>query len=134
MGKVGVPAETLSKPGQLTDQERLLVQRHSELGRDILAPIAFDWPVAEIVCQRHERLDGSGYPQGVHAEAIMIEARILAVADVVEAMSGHRPYRPALGVEAALEEVRSGAGSRYDVAVARACEQVIAAGTVDLQP
>jgi PAS domain S-box-containing protein len=132
VGKVGVPAEILSKPGTLTTHERQLVQQHPAVGRDILAPIAFEWPVADIVYQHHERLDGSGYPEGLRGEQISTEARILAVADVVEAMSGHRPYRPALGIEAALDEIRDGAGTRYDAAVVAACEKVIAAGSVDL--
>jgi HD-GYP domain-containing protein (c-di-GMP phosphodiesterase class II) len=104
------------------------VQQHAETGRDILSAIAFAWPVADMVHQHHERLDGSGYPQGLRGDEIILEARILAVADVVEAMASHRPYRAALGVDAALAEVRDGAGTRYDAGVVIACERVIAAG------
>ena len=95
---------------------------------DILAPIEFDYPVADIVVQHHERLDGSGYPAGLRGEEIMPEARILAVADVVEAMASHRPYRPALGLEAALAEIRAGAGTLFDAAAVDACAGLFAAG------
>ena len=95
---------------------------------DILSPIDFGRPIADVILQHHERLDGSGYPGGLKDEEIMLEARILAVADVVEAMSSHRPYRPALGVEAALAEIAAGAGRLYDARVVAACEQVFVAG------
>jgi PAS domain S-box-containing protein len=125
VGKVSVPAEILSKPARLTQMEFELVKRHAEIGHDILKGIDFDWPLAEIVLQHHERLDGSGYPGGLTGDAICIEARILAVADVVEAMSSHRPYRPSLGTEAALEEMRDGRGTLYDAAAVDACLEVI---------
>ncbi len=128
VGKIGVPAEILSKPGALTTIERNLITRHPVLGYEILKPIAFDGPVAEVVYQHHERRDGSGYPRGLTGDDILPEARILAVADVVEAMASHRPYRPAFGTQIALAEVRNGAGTRYDRDVVAACEQLFAAG------
>jgi len=128
VGKIGVPAEILSKPGTLTEVERNLINLHPTLGRDILGDIAFEGPVAEVVFQHHERLDGSGYPRGLTGDEVLVEARVLAVADVVEAMASHRPYREALGIDAALAEVRAGAGSRYDAGVVAACERVFAAG------
>ena len=128
VGKLSVPAEILVKPGRLTETEFALVKRHPETGFAILESIDFDHPVARIVAQHHERLDGSGYPDGLVAEAILPAARILAVADVVEAMASHRPYRAALGIEAALGEVRAGAGGRYDADVVAACERVFDGG------
>ena len=114
IGKIYVPAEILSKPGHLTELEFRLIQLHPQVSFDILKVIDFPWPVAAIVLQHHERLDGSGYPQGLEAEHIRLEARILAVADVVEAMTSHRPYRPAPGLEAALKEIKDFRGQRYD--------------------
>ncbi len=128
VGKINIPAEILSKPGLLSTIEFELIKGHAEAGYDILAAIHFPWPVAEMARQHHERQDGSGYPAGLAGEDILPEARILAVADVVEAMASHRPYRPALGLEAALAEVRGGAGVRYDDAAVAACEQVFAEG------
>jgi putative nucleotidyltransferase with HDIG domain len=125
IGKIAVPAEILSKPGRLSEAEFNLIKQHSQAGCDILASIEFDRPVAEMVRQHHERLDGSGYPLGLRAGQILPEAKILAVADVVEAMSSHRPYRPALGMEPALDEVRTGAGVRYDREVADACLRLV---------
>ena len=130
VGKIGVPAEILSKPAALTDMEYALIKQHPQAGRELLAAIRFRQPVAEIVGQHQERLDGSGYPAGLKGEEIMLEARILAVADVVEAMASHRPYRASLGLEAALAEVRGGAGVRYDAAAVAACERVFAQGFV----
>ena len=106
IGKLIVPAEILSKPGRLTDIEYELVKAHAQAGHDIVAGIDFPWPVAEMILQHHERLDGSGYPRGLRGDEISIGARIIAVADTVEAMSSHRPYRPGLGTEAALAETR----------------------------
>lgn len=114
IGKVSVPAEILSKPTKLTHIEFSLIKVHSQAGYDILKEIEFPWPIAQIVFQHHERMDGSGYPQGLKGEEILPEARILAVADVVEAMASHRPYRPALGIEAALDEIACGKGILYD--------------------
>jgi PAS domain S-box-containing protein len=122
VGKIAVPAEILSKPSRLTETEFMLIKAHSQAAYEILAPIDFGGPVAEIVLQHHERLDGSGYPRGLSGDQILPGARILAVADVVEAMVTHRPYRPALPLEQALAELEDGSGSRYDAA---ACEAAI---------
>ena len=119
VGKIAVPAEILSKPGRLSDMEFELIKAHPTTGFEILADVDFGSPVAEMVRQHHERLDGSGYPLGLRGEEILPEARILAVADVIEAMSSHRPYRAALPLEIALAEIEEGAGTRYD---AEACE------------
>lgn len=121
VGKITVPAEILSKPAKLSEPEYQLVQTHAQAGRDIIKDIDFPWPLAAIVVQHHERHDGSGYPQGLSGEAILLEARILGVADVVDAMMSHRPYRPALGVEVALAEIENGMGRLYDPAVADSC-------------
>lgn len=121
IGKIYLPAEILSRPGRLTDVEFTLVKTHSEVGADIVAKVDFPWPVAQMILQHHERIDGSGYPKGDEGEAILMEARILAVADVVEAMASHRPYRPAVGVVAALDEIRLGCGRRYDPDVVAVC-------------
>jgi HD-GYP domain-containing protein (c-di-GMP phosphodiesterase class II) len=104
-----------------TDAEMSLVRRHPEVGYSILSGVPFGGPVAQAVLQHHERLDGSGYPDGLSGGAILLEARILGVADVVEAMLAHRPYRPALGLQAALDEIRAGVGKLYDPAVVLAC-------------
>jgi PAS domain S-box-containing protein/putative nucleotidyltransferase with HDIG domain len=121
LGKISVPAEILSKPRKLSDMEFALVKEHPQKGYEILKEVDFDWPVADMVRQHHERLDGSGYPQGLEGEEIVPGAKILAVADVVEAMASHRPYRPNLGLEAALEEITSGRGVLYDPEVVDAC-------------
>ena len=121
IGTIAAPAEILSKPGKLSSIEFKLIQGHSQAGYDVLKNVEFPWPVAEIALQHHERMDGSGYPQGLKGEAILLEARILAVADVVEAMASHRPYRAALGIEAALAEIERGRASAYDAEVADAC-------------
>jgi len=125
IGKIAVPAEILSKPGRLSEVEFNLIKQHPESGFDILAAIDFGRPVAEMVLQHHERLDGSGYPRALAGADILPEARILAVADVVEAMSSHRPYRAALGMEAALAEIREYAGVKYGADVAAACFRAI---------
>jgi putative nucleotidyltransferase with HDIG domain len=121
IGKIYVPAEILSKPGQLSDPERKIIQSHCQVGFDLLRGISFEWPVAQIVLQHHEQLDGSGYPQGLKGGEILIEARVLRVADVVEALSSHRPYRPAFGVEFALAEIASLGGTSFDPEVVEAC-------------
>jgi putative nucleotidyltransferase with HDIG domain len=121
IGKIAMPAEILTKPTRLTKTEFQLIKDHPRIGYDILKNIQFPWPVAHIILQHHERMDGSGYPDGLLGDAILMEARILAVADVVEALSSHRPYRPALGMEKALEEIRRGRGVRYDMRVVDAC-------------
>jgi PAS domain S-box-containing protein/putative nucleotidyltransferase with HDIG domain len=121
LGKIAVPAEFLSKPTRLTEAEFELIKGHSRAGREILKDISFPWPISRIVLEHHERLDGSGYPNGLAGEAILLESRILMVADVVEAMASHRPYRPALGIEAALKEIEKNRGTLYDGAVVDAC-------------
>lgn len=121
IGKVTVPSEILSKPGKLTPIEMELVKGHPQAGYDVLKLVDFPWPVADAVLQHHERLDGTGYPQGLRGSAITLEARIIAVADVVEAMSSHRPYRPGLGIEAALAEIERGSGTAFAVGVVDAC-------------
>jgi putative nucleotidyltransferase with HDIG domain len=121
IGKIAVPAEILSKPGRLSELQFSLIQAHPTTGFEILADVDFGRPVAEMVLQHHERLDGSGYPRALAGADILPEARILAVADVVEAMSSHRPYRAALGMEAALAEIRAHAGVKYDAEVVASC-------------
>lgn len=121
IGKIAMPAEILAKPARLTKTEFQLIKDHPRIGYDIVKSIEFPWPVAHIILQHHERMDGSGYPDGLLGEAILLEARILAVADVVEALSSHRPYRPALGIEKALEEIGRGRGIRYDMRVVDTC-------------
>jgi PAS domain S-box-containing protein/putative nucleotidyltransferase with HDIG domain len=121
LGKITIPTEILSKPGRLTEMEFAIVKTHPKAGYDILKNIEFPWPVAEIVVQHHERLDGSGYPSGLKGDQSALEARILAVADVVEAMASHRPYRPALGVDRALNEISGNKGRLYDSDVVEAC-------------
>ncbi len=121
IGKISVPAEILSKPGRLSDSEFSLIKSHPQVAYDILKGIEFPWPIVDVIVQHHERIDGSGYPQGLTGEKTLPEARILAVADVVEAMASHRPYRPALGIERALEEIAENKGKRYDILVADTC-------------
>jgi PAS domain S-box-containing protein len=121
IGKIAVPAEILAKPTKISDHEFGIIKTHSQFGADILKEIDFIWPVAEATLQHHERMDGSGYPNHLKNEKIIPEARILAVADVVEAMCSHRPYRPALGVRKALQEIISGKGVRYDAQAVNAC-------------
>ena len=121
LGKISVPAEILSKPGQITEMEFAIIKTHPQTGHDILQDMEFPWPLARIVLQHHERMDGSGYPQGLSGENTLLEARILAVADVAEAMASHRPYRPALGIDMALEEISKNKGILYDFEVADAC-------------
>jgi len=121
VGKIRVPAEILAHPGQLTEHQRALIQTHSEVGARVLDEMKLPWPAAEIVHQHHERLDGSGYDRGLSGDQIHMEARILAVADTVEAMHSHRPYRPALGTDAALEEIITNRGKLYDPQVVDAC-------------
>lgn len=125
IGKIYLPAEILSKPTKLSDIEYKLIQSHSQVGYDILKDITFPWPVADIAWQHHERLDGSGYPQGLKGDKICLEARIVAVADVVEAMASHRPYRAALGIDAALEEIKAHRGTWFDPDAVDACFTLI---------
>ena len=121
IGKMAIPAEILSKPSKLTEMEMALMRTHPEVAYDILKSVTFPWPLAQIVLQHHERMDGSGYPQGLAGNAIRIEARVLAVADTVEAMASHRPYRAALGIDLALDEITAQRGVRYDAQVVDAC-------------
>jgi HD-GYP domain-containing protein (c-di-GMP phosphodiesterase class II) len=117
IGKIFVPAEILNKPGSLSDTEFSIIKTHPAGGYEILKVIRFPWPVADMALQHQERLDGSGYPEGLKDGEIMLESRILAVADVVEAMSSHRPYRAALGMDAALAEIKKNRGTLFDAEV-----------------
>ena len=128
IGKVVVPIEVLSRTGKLGNHEFEIVKRHAQIGGEILALAEAPWPMSLVAAQHHERLDGSGYPDGLSGDDIIMPARIIAVADVVEAMSGHRPYRAALGVDAALDEIKSGAGIRFDMDVVEACIMVFEDG------
>jgi HD-GYP domain-containing protein (c-di-GMP phosphodiesterase class II) len=121
LGKISVPADILSKPTKLTALEFSLIKTHSQSGYDILKDIDFPWPVARTVLEHHERMNGSGYPNGLTGDNLLMESRILSVADVVESMGSHRPYRPSLGIEAALEEIEKNRGTLYDNTVADAC-------------
>jgi putative nucleotidyltransferase with HDIG domain len=121
IGKISVPVEILSNPNGITDLEYGIIKAHPQIGYDILKSVEFPWPVAEIVLQHHERLDGSGYPQGLSGEEIMLEARILSVADVVAAMAAHQPYRAARGIDKALEEISQSRGTAYDAKAVGAC-------------
>lgn len=121
IGKMNVPSELLFKPRRLTEIEYEAIKVHPQSGYDIIKEISFPWPIAKIVLQHHERLDGSGYPQGISGGDILPEARLLAVADVVESMSSHRPYREAHGIEIALEEIEMKSGILYDPDVVKAC-------------
>lgn len=125
IGKIGIPAEILSKPSRLTPLEYNIVRAHAAMGFDILKEISFPWPVAEIAHQHHERIDGKGYPQGLSGDEIALEAKIVGVADVVESMATHRPYRPGLGMPVALDEIEKNSGILYDAAVVAACRQVL---------
>ncbi len=117
LGKVFVPSEILSKPGRLNDIEFSMIKMHSQAGHDIFQSVDLPWSIADILLQHHERLDGSGYPRGLHGKEILLSARIIAVADVIEAMTSHRPYRPALGIDKALEEITNNRGILYDADV-----------------
>jgi len=121
VGKINLPAEILSKPGKLSEIEFNLIKNHSQTGYDILKKVDFLWPIARIVLQHHEKINGSGYPRGLKGDEILLEAKIICVADVVEAMSSHRPYRPALGINKALEEISKNKGILYDQEVVDVC-------------
>jgi putative nucleotidyltransferase with HDIG domain len=121
IGKINVPSEILNKPGKLSDIEFALIKSHPQAGYEIVKDIEFPWPVAEVLLQHHERMNGSGYPRGLAGGDILLEARIMAVADVVEAMASHRPYRPTLGIDKALEEIVQNKGILYDPDVVDAC-------------
>lgn len=125
IGKIYIPAEILTKPSKLTDIEFALIKTHTQAGYEILKNIEFPWPVAETALQHHERIDGTGYPNGISGNRILLEAKIVAVADVVEAMASHRPYRPALGLEKALQEITRHSGTFFDPEVVKACKSVL---------
>ncbi|MDP2931770.1 MAG: HD domain-containing protein [Chloroflexota bacterium] len=133
VGKIAVPAEILSKPGKISQYEFGLIKNHSRVGYEILEKIEFPWPVPQAILQHHERLDGSGYPDGLSGDDVIMEARILGVADVVEAMSSHRPYRPALGVDAALGEISRARDILYDPEVADACVRLFQKNGFELE-
>lgn len=128
LGKISIPSEILSKPGRLSEIEYIMVRTHAEAGYEVLKEIDFPWPIADMVRQHHERIDGSGYPLGLKGEKILLEGCILGVADVVEAMSSHRPYRPGLGIDAALDEIKKGKGLLYNSAVVDACLKIFGEG------
>jgi len=130
IGKIYVPSEILSKPGKLTESEFAIIKTHPLVACDILKKIEFPWPIAPIVLQHHERMDGSGYPHRLSDGDIVPEARILGVADVVEAMSSHRPYRAALGIDKALEEIAKNRGILYDPEVVDACIKLFKEGKI----
>ena len=134
VGKVYVPAEILSKPARLSHLEMGIMKSHPEVGFEILREVSFPWPVARAVLEHHERLDGSGYPGGLKGPDICVEARILAVADVVEAMSSHRPYRAAMGIDLALAEIRSGRGHLFDTQAVDLCLELMLGGFVIDEP
>ncbi|MBA7539117.1 hypothetical protein ES705_31395 [subsurface metagenome] len=125
IGKIGLPTEILSKPSKLTDIEFGLIKGHSQIGYDVLKSIDFSYPIARIVLQHHEKINGTGYPNNLKGDKILLEAKIIGVADVVEAISSHRPYRPALGIDAALEEISKNKGIFYDLEVVDACIKLI---------
>ena len=124
IGKINIPLEILSKPAKLRATEYQLVQEHARAGYDVLKGVEFSWPVAQVALQHHERMDGSGYPQGLKGNNILIEARVIAVADVVEAMISHRPYRAGLSLDVALAEIERGRGTVYDVDATDACLRI----------
>lgn len=128
IGKISVPAEILTRPGKLSAEEMNLIRLHPQTGYDIIKDVSFPWPIAEMVLQHQERFDGSGYPAGLQGEQIILEARIIAVADVVEAMASHRPYREALGVDVALEEIEREKEQLYDPQVVDACLALFRSG------
>ncbi|MBN2542396.1 HD-GYP domain-containing protein [bacterium] len=124
VGKITIPLEIINKPGKLTTEEYNIVKTHSEAGYNILKAIESPWHIAQIVHQHHERLNGSGYPRGISTDDILLESRILAVADVVEAMTADRPYRKGLGINVAIDEITSNSGVLYDESVVEACSNV----------
>lgn len=128
IGKISVPSDILSKPGKINIMEFEVIKNHSQVGYDLLSTIEFPWPISTIVHQHHERMDGSGYPNGLKGDEILVESRILAVADVVEAMTSHRPYRAALGTEKALEEIKAHTTDYYDPDVVKACVRLFEEG------
>jgi len=134
IGKIYIPSDILNKPGKLLPLEYQMVQLHVERSYEILKSIEFSGPIAQIAYQHHERIDNSGYPRGLKNSEILLEAKILAVADVVEAMSSHRPYRPALGIEKALEEISNGKGKLYDPDIVDACLELFNNDGFEFEP
>jgi len=132
IGKIYIPAEILSRPGRISAIELNLIRTHAQVGYEIVSGVEFNWPIAQMIHQHHERLDGSGYPRGLSGDQVILEARILAVADVVESMASHRPYRPALGLDAALEEIESHQGGLYDPVVVASCARLFREGRFQL--
>jgi putative nucleotidyltransferase with HDIG domain len=124
IGKISVPSEILTKPGHLSDLEREIIKTHCRVAYDILKTIEFPYPVAQIILQHHERMNGSGYPRGLKGDKILMEARIIGVADVIDAMASHRPYRAALGVDVAIEEIVKYRGILYDSTVVDTCLKI----------
>ena len=133
IGKISVPAEILSKPGKITQDEYNIIKQHCQIGYEILKGIEFPWPVAQIVLQHHEKMNGSGYPLGLTGEEILLEARILTVADVIEAMSSHRPYRPGLGIDKALDEVMNNKSTFFDPVVVDTCWDLFSSGKFEFE-
>lgn len=131
IGKISIPVEILSKPGKLNEEEKNIIDSHSLKGFEIVRTMEFPGPVAECVLQHHERLDGSGYPRGLHGDEILLPAQILAVVDVFEAMISHRPYRPSMGNEAALKELKNGQGVKYNAQAVDALEKLVLSGELD---
>jgi HD-GYP domain-containing protein (c-di-GMP phosphodiesterase class II) len=125
VGKIEIPAEILTKPRSLSELEYSIVRLHPQAGYEILRNIDFPWPIADMVWQHHEKIDGSGYPRGLKGEEILLESRILTVADIVEAMSSHRPYRAGWGIDAALYEIVKGRGKLFDPQVTDICVRLI---------
>ena len=134
IGKIYVPAEILNRPGRLTENEMAIIRTHPGVGADILSESDFPWPLQDMIEQHHERMDGSGYPKGLTGDAIIPEARVIAVADVVESIGSHRPYRPSLGIEAGLEEIAKGRGTTFDAQVVDACIAVVREDGFQYQP
>ncbi len=128
IGKISVPSDILSKPGKIGETEFEVVKGHSQTGYELLAKIDFPWPIADIVHQHHEKLNGSGYPNGLKDDDILIEAKIISVADTVEAMTAHRPYRAALGIDKAMEEITTNKGKFFDSNVVDACVNIFSNG------
>jgi len=133
IGKIAIPSSFLNKPGRLTATEFALIKTHSAIGYDIVKDVEFTWPIAQMVRQHHERMDGSGYPDGLKGEDILFESRIICVADVIESMASNRPYRPALGIDLALEEIARNKGRLYDDAVTDACLKLFQEGRFSFQ-
>jgi putative nucleotidyltransferase with HDIG domain len=128
IGKIAVPSEILSRPGKLLDEDVKYLQIHCQKGYEILKPVNFPWPVAQIALQHHEHMDGSGYPQGLSGEEILLEARIVCIADVVESLSAHRPYRPAYALDEVLQLISRRSGKWYDRRVVDACRALFKSG------